>query len=65
MRRISTDHEYLIDGTVTIDADGIPVDIGPPEPTILLDTDGTPYFILGRTGIDIDVDGIPYVTIGA
>ena len=28
MKRISTDAEYLNDGKVTVDADGIPVDLG-------------------------------------
>lgn len=35
------------------------------EPTILLDADGVPYFVPDRRGIAFDVDGRPYVTIGA
>lgn len=35
------------------------------QPTVLLDIDGTPYFILGPGGIALDADGRPYVTIGA
>ena len=29
MKRISTDKEYLVDGRVVVDADGVPVDITP------------------------------------
>lgn len=31
---------------------------------ILIDTDGTPYFVPGYGGIQLDTDGVPYFQIG-
>lgn len=44
---------------------GIPkADSGTSEPVVKIDTDGVPYFVIGRNGIALDIDGRPYITIG-